>query len=217
MAGESEVDTMLRATGMGTDTPARNEEQVHRLARGIGVALMVGGTLWVVHFVLYAGAGTVRGEVPDFSSIFGKIDGTIFTVAIVALSLGLFRLGQLLRTRAAVWATAGMALATVAGLSVIAGLLTRVFVGQPIGALGGIGVLGTCLSATLLAIAALRTRLLSRGLGALLFAVGLLTFPLIIAITIPFGAWLPMYVVDELPFAASGVAWLLLGERLNRE
>jgi hypothetical protein len=26
-----------------------------------------------------------------------------------------------------------------------------------------------------------------------------------------------MYVVDELPFAASGVAWLLLGERLNRE
>ena len=84
------------------------------------------------------------------------------------------------------------------------------------GFFGGFGVLGSCISATLLAIAALRSKALPRSKALLFLAVGMFTFPLIITINMMLPA-LPTWMVDELPFAVSGATWIIFGTMLKRD
>jgi peptidoglycan biosynthesis protein MviN/MurJ (putative lipid II flippase) len=109
-----------------------------------------------------------------------------------------------------------MVFAAVAAIAIVAGVVRFAISGQPPGILGAVGVVGSCVSATLLAIGARRNRVLDSGLANLLLAIGLCTFPLIVAFAFPAGKWMPAYFTDELPFALSGLAWMVFASRLKR-
>ncbi len=99
-------------------------------------------------------------------------------------------------------------------VSLTYGFVGHVLVGQTIGGPEGMAVLGSCFSATLLGIAALRSQALPRRTTALLLFIGVLTFPLIIALGMIANLWLPAWATDELPFALSGLLWAIFGARV---
>jgi hypothetical protein len=84
-----------------------------------------------------------------------------------------------------------------------------------LGELGGLAVVTNLAAATLLGIATLRTRALSRAIGVTFLTVGLITFPCIL-LTIPLEAVLPPYVVGDLPFPVWGVVFAALGGMILR-
>jgi multidrug transporter EmrE-like cation transporter len=85
-----------------------------------------------------------------------------------------------------------------------------------IGALGGFSVLASCFGATVLGMAAWRAQALPRHISGLLLFIGLLTFPLIIALGMIANLWLPAWATDELPFALSGALWVTFGALMQR-
>src|SRR5258706_7076455 len=95
-------------------------------------------------------------------------------------------------------------------------LLTGFFSGiRVLVLLAGIGVVSTFASATLLGIATLRTRSLPRWTALMLLVAGLVTFPVIL-LTIPLSAFVPDYVIGDLPFALSADLFLVVGSQLLR-
>ncbi len=108
------------------------------------------------------------------------------------------------------------ALAVFGVASVTYGFFGRVLLGDRIGFPGGNAVLTSCFSATLLGIAAFRSQALPRRTTALLLFIGILTFPLIVALGMIANLWLPAWATDELPFAMCGALWLTFGARMHR-
>ncbi len=182
-----------------------------RAFNGISLCLLAGGALWVAHYVMQLVMGFSTGEVKPDNRLW-TIDGLFFTGAVVGLCIGLLRLGIQVPSR---WAQAAMFFAAVAATSIVIGLVRFALTGQPPGVWGGVGVIGSCVSATLLAIAVRRNRVLDASLANLLLAIGVSTFPLIVAFAFPAGKWMPAYITDELPFALSGLAWMVFASRLK--
>ncbi len=182
-----------------------------RTFNGVSLCLFAGGALWVAHYAMQLVMGFSTGAVKPDNRLW-TIDGLFFTAAVIGLCTGLLCLGTQVSSR---WAQVGMVFAAVAATSIVFGLVRFALTGQPPGVWGGVGVIGSCVSSTLLAIAVRRNRVLDSGLGNMLLAIGLFTFPLIVAFAFPAGKWMPAYITDELPFALSGLAWIAFAARLR--
>ena len=71
--------------------------------------------------------------------------------------------------------------------------------------------MATGIATTLMGIAILRAKALPGKARFLPLAIGALTFPFIVTITIILGSFLPDYTISEFPFAASGLGWIAIG------
>lgn len=178
----------------------------------IGSSLSVGGALWIVHYLLQLVMGVTEGKA-GMNSRFSALDGFCFMTAIVCFCIGLGWLSTRMRPRTAL-AAIGLGFAVIAGVAIVLGAATFILKQQPPGVLGAVGVVGSCLSATFVALAAKRTKSLPQRLANFLLLIGLLTFPLIVAFTWP-GQFVPSFLTDELPFALSGIAYIAFARHLE--
>ena len=193
--------------------PAAQQERSFKAATW---ALCAGGALWILHYALQLAGGFSGAPLKPGHPLFA-LDGALFSAAIFALDAGLCLLGARLQNRARILARAAMGLALLACASMTAGLGLYLTTQRPPGVWGVVGVIGTCLSATLLGLATRRSQALPSRPGTLLLLTGLLTFPVILLLAIPNGRGVPAFVTDELPFALSGAAWAALGLALRRK
>ncbi len=181
--------------------------------QSIGTVFKAGGALWTAHYALQLLAGGIEGKAAMESRFF-LLDGLCFSTAIVAFCLALGLLCARLRPRATLLSTVGVIFAVIAAVAVLFGLGRYFLQDLPPGIFGAAGVIGSCLSATFVALAA-RSAHLPPRLWALLLGIGLSTFPLILAFIWP-GQFVPAYLTDELPFALSGLAYFVFGHRLQK-
>jgi hypothetical protein len=147
------------------------------------------------------------------------LDGLLlFSGALICLGVALTLLGAWLRRSSPWLATTGTGFAVLATIPVAMNILfaTNLFGLQFMPPLMAIGVLGTSGSATILAIALLRSHALPRRFGMLMLLVGAFTFPLVIVLGMLSGTLLPAYVSDEMPFAIVGIQWVMIGLGLVR-
>jgi hypothetical protein len=202
-----------------TDKNERSKTMSSKLKQWSGPTLAVGGSLWIAHYALQVVMGVATGVPPAtraFDTPGAVLDLFLFSGAILLFAVGLLGIGARLRGRSRKLRAAGTAFALIAGTSVtVQAVLASGVFGESVfvGAFLGFGVIGSLVSATLLSIAALRTGALPRRTGRLLLVTGLVTFPGIVAAG-TLAAFVPAYLTDELPFAVSGVAWVLLGRAL---
>lgn len=171
--------------------------------------LILGGLLWIIHYILQIIAGTIGIHAMSLEISFGFIEGILFSSALICLNTGLIKLNFMLVAKSEGWAYAGLAFSIIALTGTIAGFLINVLAGGHVGILGAIGVIGSCIGATLLAIGALRSKMLLLNHALLLLLIGIFTFPLIVILATPLSV--PAYFTDGLPFAVSGLAWLVFG------
>lgn len=180
-------------------------------------AMILGGASWIVYYSMWIVSGVTTGEAPAFSTPFGLFVTILFLAALLGINSGLTGLGLELRKRSKGFGYAGLAFGVIAlTCSLVSLLMVVLGVNQVPGFLGGFGVMGSCISATLLAIAALRSKAMPRSKALLFLAVGMFTFPLIITINMMLPT-LPTWMVDELPFAVSGATWIIFGAMLKRD
>jgi hypothetical protein len=183
-------------------------------SQGVERFLSVGGALWIAHYALQLLMGFTEGKV-SMQSRFSLLDGFCFASAIVCFCLGLGWLSTRCRPRTAL-STIGLIFAVVAATSIVLGMANFMVNNQAPGLLGAVGVVGSCLSATFVALAARRTGALPPRLANFLLLIGLLTFPLIVAFTWP-GQFVPAFLTDELPFALSGLAYIVFGRNVRSQ
>jgi hypothetical protein len=181
------------------------------------VALLGGGALMVLMYVLEIIYGIQYGTMftPEDlgGSLLARMGSLTFALGLLVIGAGLAGTSLALRARAPILATLALLLALVpiaamaANLALISGIL-----GQPtlMGELGGLAVVTSLGSATLLGIAVLQTRALPRAIGITFLIVGLITFPCIL-LTIPLETVLPAYIVGDLPFPVWGAVFATLG------
>lgn len=203
---------MLRHEKLATPAAPHARDLLPRAA----LAAAAGGLLWNLYYAGWIVNGLATGQAPAIGG--GPLYYTLaalFVGALCAISLGLGLLALALRPRHRVVAPLVLAIALLAFTGPALGFLTRVLAGETIGMPGGIGVIGTCLAASLLGGAALRSGALPRRPTALLLALGLATFPLVVVLGMIANLWLPAWVTDELPFAAAGLGWLLFARWLR--
>lgn len=194
--------------------PTPLESLPSRPIRWEGLAAILGGALWLVAYALSVPLGRENGpaRADASASWLGWAYFATFTGATLALSTGLAGLHvRLWRRRKASLPGLLLAALALAAASTNTVLLTGLL-GPPRfdHARGGQGVMTTCVSAALLGLATRREPLLPRGGSAALLATGVLTVVLILASTLPLGP-VPAYLVDDLPFALAGAAWITLG------
>lgn len=143
------------------------------LIRWGGPALMLGGLLWVLTYLVEIISGMTAGEAAynraDASaSILVWFWGVFFMGALFFLGVGLLGVRARLEGRSKVLGTVGALLACVAILAASINLvtLTSVF-GEPTAndGLGFLGIIGTLGGSLLLGIAALRAKVLPRWAG----------------------------------------------------
>jgi hypothetical protein len=165
---------------------------------------------------MWIGTGLITGDTPMTLGTLGFLfPNGLFVTALIGLNGGLAGLAWWLRRRSPFLRSIGLAIALFGVVSLTHGFVRRVLVGQTIGGPGGMAVLGSCFSATLLGIAALRFQALPRRTTALLLFIGVLTFSLIIVLGMIANRWLPAWATDELPFAVSGLLWTIFGARVQ--
>jgi hypothetical protein len=179
---------------------------------------MLGGLLWLVAYGLSVPLGRENGAARAEASASGLSHAyfAAFTGALLCLGVSLAGLHvRLWRRRKTSLVGLLLAALTIALASTNAVLLTGLL-GPPRfdHAFGGQGVMATCASAVLLGLASWREPLLPRRVSAAVLATGLLTVVLIFASTLPFGP-VPAYLVDDLPFALAGAAWMALGAAMR--
>lgn len=181
--------------------------------------LTAGGLLMVAMYALEIVQGLQTGETMTLENAAVRpllyISGFMFGFALIAVALGLAGIGLVLRAHAPRLATAAVVLPLLAALAPIFNMLAPVVGMHGVPALNALSVLANLASATLLGIAALRTRALPRMIGSTLLAVGLITFPLIL-LTIPAASFLPEYVVQDIPFPVWGAIFVGIGAALWR-
>lgn len=180
------------------------------------VAATLGGALWTGYYAAWIVNGLFTGQAPEVgrNPLFIAVCA-LFAGALCALSLGLGMLALTLRPRHKLVGPLALGVAAIACAGPLFGFFTRVLAGEIIGAAGGIGVLGSCLAAALLGGAALRSGRLPRRAAALLLALGVATFPLVVLLGMVANLWLPAWATDELPFAVAGAGWLVFGRWLR--
>lgn len=216
------TESRIGGTIRNRRTAAPEEQNASGLARWSGPAFVAGGLLWIAHYEIWVTLGLVTGDVPVWGTAFagesagpvGYLDLTSFCGAILFFAAGLYGVGVVLKGRSKVLRAIGLFFAVLAGIMAASGLATQALgLASMTGLFMGNGVIASLLGATFLSGAALRTGALRKGAALLLLANGLLTFPLIVSI-VSILPTLPSYTVDELPFAVSGLAWILVGRAL---
>ena len=183
---------------------------------GWGVtAMMLGGLLWILAYGIGAIVGVTTGELPNDpgASAFAWLGAASFSGAIFFVGFGLAGLYAHLERHSKKLAVAGLVLSCVAIITAAINLVLMTGIlgdARILNSLGGVGVLSILGGTTLLAIAALRAKVLPRWTRVALLFVGVLTFPVLLA-TIPLESVLPPYVIADLPFAIVGVALIAVG------
>jgi hypothetical protein len=187
----------------------------HLLPR-VALALSGGGALWGVYYLGWIVNGLLTGQAPPIgvNPIYLTL-AALFVAALCAISLGLGTLALAARPRHPILGALALVVALLAFVGPPLAFFTRVLAGETMGGLAGMGVLGSCLAATLLGAATLRSGLLPRRVAGLLLALGLVTFPLVVLLGMVANLWLPAWVTDELPFAIAGAGWLLFARWLR--
>ncbi len=189
-----------------------------------GHALVAGGLLWVVTYIVEILIGVLLGEAtyasPDESSSWLVwLWPATFMAAIFCLGAGLLGVAAQVGRRGRVLAVlggllAGMALAAssvnIVRLTGVAGDPTA---SDTLGFLGVVGVLG---GSVLLGAATLRAKVLRRRARLTLVLLPLAFIPAIIA-TIPLEGIAPDYVVADLPFPVVGLVLATVGLTISRD
>lgn len=197
------------------------------LIRWGGPAMMLGGMLWILTYVVEIIIGVTLGEAvyrrADASaSLLKWLWPACFMAAIFFLATGLLGVRARLEGRARITGLLGALLASVAIVAATINLVTLTGVtGEPTASdgLGFLGVVGTLGGSVLLGIATLRAKVLPRWARFTLALLPLAFVPAIIAtITLESGA--PEYVIADLPFPVVGavlatVGYAMLAERTN--
>lgn len=183
--------------------------------RAVRPALMIGGATWLAYYGMWIWSGVTTGHEPAQGTPFGLASAVVFFIALVGITGGLASLGMQLRKFAAGFGNAGLAFALIALVCSVVGIASIALGAIRPGTFGGLGVVGSCLGATLLGIAALRSKALARRDALVLLAIGVVTFPLIVAITAILPT-LPSWIVDEMPFAIAGLSWIVFAALLKR-
>jgi hypothetical protein len=180
------------------------------------LAATLGGILWIGYYAVWIVNGLLTSQAPTVgrNPLYIAVCA-LFVGALCAISLALGTLALTLRPRHKILGSVALGVAAIAFGGPLFGFFARVLSGETIGLPGGIGVLATCLAASLLGVAALRSGRLVRREGGLLLALGVATFPLVVLLGIIANLWLPTWETDELPFAVAGAGWLVLGRWLR--
>jgi hypothetical protein len=187
-----------------------------RLLPHVALALSAGGALWCLYYLCWIVNGLLTGQAPPVGVNPTYIGvAALFIAALCALNLGLGMLALEVRPRHPILGTAALVVALLAFVGPPLAFLTRVLAGEIMGGLAGMSVIGSCLGASLLGAATLRSALLPRRAAGLLLALGLITFPLVVLLGMVANLWLPAWVTDELPFAIAGAGWLLFARLLR--
>lgn len=188
------------------------------LIRWGGPAMMLGGLLWVLTYVVEIVIGVTLGEAvysrPDASaSLLEWLWPAFFMGAIFFLGVGLLGIHARLQGRAKIPGLLGALLACVAIVAASINLVTLSGIsGEPTASdgLGFIGVLGTLGGSVLLGIATLRAKVLPRPARFTLTFLPLAFIPAII-VTIPLESIVPDYVIADLPFPVVGLVLVTIG------
>lgn len=170
------------------------------------IPLIVGGILWIAHYVLQIAIRWQNQQV-DWGTPLGIADGLCFSGAIIGFCYGLLALTSTFATRRGGLRFTGQTFAVIAALSATVSLVGALLHQRP-GVWGGVGVSGSCLSATFVALATKKAGTTPAYLSNLLLLIGLLTFPLIIAVGWAADMWGLGFATDELPFALTGMAYI---------
>lgn len=188
------------------------------LIRWGGPALMLGGLLWLLTYVVEILIGVTLGEATynraDASaSLLEWLWPVFFMGAIFFLGVGLLGVWARLQGRAKILGRLGGLLACVAIVAASINLATLAGVsGEPTASdgLGFLGVIGTLGGSVLLGGATLRAKVLPRGARFTLTLLPLAFIPAIIA-TIPLESVAPEYVIADLPFPVVGLVLATVG------
>lgn len=191
------------------------------LIRWGGPAMMVGGLLWVLTYVVEVIIGVTLGaetySQPDASaSLLEWLWPVFFMGAIFFLSIGLLGVRARLEGSAKTLGILGALLASVATVaaSINLVLLAGVFgKATALDGLGFLGVIGVIFGSILLGVATLRAKVLPRWARFTLTLLPLIFIPAIIA-TIPLESVLPEYVIADLPFPVVGLVLASVGYAL---
>lgn len=189
-----------------------------RVSRLIGLALALGGALWVTNFMQIIINGTLTGSLPSSSDdqlpFYLRIGLRLFIMSILILNVGL--VGLLRRTlnrskKLSVAASLFMVIAIVLAsinTATMSGLL-----GAPTfnDTLMGLSIFATSIATGLLSVAALRAALLPRSIALPLLFVGITTIPVLFNTPLPIG---PDWATDYLAFLTSGAAYTIAGAQL---
>ena len=198
-----------------------------KLIRWGGPALILGGMLWVLTYVVEIILGVTAGEAAynraePSASVLEWLWPASFMGAILFLGVGLLGVQARLQGRAKILGLLGALLACVAIAAVSINLVLLAGTsGEPTASddLGFLGVVGTLGGSILLGIATLRAKVLPRWARFVLTLTPFAFIPAIIA-TIPLASVAPDYVIADLPFPVVGavlatVGYAMLAERTN--
>ncbi len=191
-----------------------------KVARLGGAAAIAGGASWVVYFGMFVAVSAPLGQ-SVYNTTASDTEVWLLAPFFIAALLGLGLGGWGLRARlagqhpvlgylGAGFGSLSMGFALFCAVK-LPGLLGA---GNPMGAPAGMGVMSMCIGTTLVGIGILRARSLPGAMRFLPLALGLTAFPSIILIGM-LGAIFPGYIVDELPFALIGLAWIAVGYALR--
>lgn len=187
-------------------------------------ALMVGGLLWVLTYLVEIAIGVTLGEEtyrraqPD-GSVLEWLWGASFVGAVGLIGVGLLGVASRIRDRGKVLGVLGVLLASVAVGAAVVGMVTLSGVlGQPSmsDSVGFAGVIGVMAGSVLVGSATLRAAVLPRPARLTLTLLPLAFVPAIIA-TIPLEGVAPEYVVADLPFPVVGLVLAWVGRAIVRE
>lgn len=197
------------------------------LIRWGGPAMMLGGLLWILTYVVEIVIGVTLGaetysQADPSASLLEWLWPVFFMGAIFFLGVGLLGVRAQLEGRSKKLGITGALLAVVAivAASINLVLLAGVFgEAKALDGLGFLGVIGVIFGAILLGIAALRARVLQRWARLVLTMTPLAFIPAII-VTIPLESVLPEYAIADLPFLVVGavlatVGYAILKNRIN--
>ena len=195
-----------------------------KLIRWRGSAMMLGGLLWVLTYVVEIIIGVTAGEAAynradPGASLLEWLWPAFFMGAIFFLGIGLLGVWARLQGRAKILGLLGALLACVAIVAVSINLVMLTGIsGEPTASddLGFLGVIGTLGGSVLLGIATLRAMVLPRWARFTLTLLPLAFIPAIIA-TFPLESVLPEYVAADLPFSVVGAVLATVGYAMLAE
>lgn len=189
-----------------------------KLIRWGGPAMVLGGSLWVLTYMVEIVIGVMLGE-----AVYNRADASasllewlwpaFFMGAIFFLGVGLLGVRARLQGRAKILGVLGALVACVAIAAASINLVTLTGVsGEPAASddLGFLGVIGTLGGSVLLGAATLRAKVLPRWARFTLALLPLAFIPAIIA-TIPLESVAPDYVIADLPFPVVGLVLATVG------
>jgi len=189
---------------------------LQHLKRTTGLVLLSGGFLWIADCVAIIIIGLTTGKlvdnIPDAQApLLMRIAMWFLPLSVLLLGGGLMGVFAHLEGRSKGWSIPGvvfivptlvMSILNIVGLSGITKAIT--FSGD----LNGLSVIAMSVGIILLGVAVLRAHALSRWIGWLMIAIGIVTFPILIATPLPIG---PDWATDHLSFLLSGIAYTIMG------